>query len=96
MRKEARGMVREDEYLHNVVGLTADRKMCVLIANGRLEHLGREIAKHGAQRAIMVDNGGSSTVFHFPKGFTQPPTQLVAGLNFRPSGTAFLVVVQAA
>lgn len=94
MLKETVGLEREDDYLHNVIGITPDGQLRVLVANGRLESLGDQMAASGVRRALMVDNGGSSTVFFFPDGFRQKYIQLVAGLNYRPSGTAFLVLVQ--
>ena len=94
MRKSALGLKRENNYLHNVVGVTADGRLRVLVGNGRLERLGKRIAECGVKRAIVVDNGGSTSVFYFPRGFRHRAIQLVAAPNYRPMGTALLIVVR--
>jgi hypothetical protein len=94
MRRETRGLEREDDYLHNIIGVTPQGQLRVLVANGRLERLGQRLAASGARRALMVDNGGSSSVFWFRRGYRQRPIQLIAAPNYRPRGTVFLFVVR--
>jgi hypothetical protein len=83
----------QDTYLHNCAGVTVDGKLIVIIANGRLEDIGGKLADLGARRAIVLDNGGSSSVFYFRNSQVDSGLQLVAGPNFRPAGTAYLFAV---
>ncbi len=83
---------REDNILHNILGVDDSGKLYQLTANGRLEELGRQIKEQGAKKAICVDNSGSTVVQFYPKGVNGECKQLVAAPNYRAPGTAYLVI----
>jgi hypothetical protein len=83
----------QNSYLHNCAGVTAEGELIVMMANGNLEHIGRKLAELGATRAIVLDNGGSSSAFYFPSIDVDSGIQLMAAPNFRPAGTAYLFAV---
>ena len=86
-------LVREDFGLHNVLGVDGNGRLLQLIANGRLESLGKQIKALGATRAICVDNSGSSVVRYRPADAAGSPwIQLFAAPNHRPPGTAYLLL----
>lgn len=83
----------ETTYLHNCAGVTEDGRLIVIVANGGLERLGRALAACGAARAIVLDNGGSSSVSYYPNGCENAGVQLIAAPNFRAAGTAYMAIV---
>lgn len=84
-----RGLLPENNYLHHCAGVTADGKLLIMAAHGALEKIGARLASMGAERVLVLDNGGSCSIFYFP-GDTRQPVPLFAALNFRPFGTAYL------
>jgi hypothetical protein len=93
IRQKTEGMIRQDAYLHNCAGVTPEGQLVIVIANGRLERIGEQLADLGATRAIVLDNGGSSSVFYFRNGADASGVQLVGAPNFRPAGTAYFFAV---
>ncbi|HBI33526.1 MAG TPA: hypothetical protein DEA43_04945 [Candidatus Moranbacteria bacterium] len=83
-------------YLHNAIGLDENGQLIQLSSIGSLEKLGTELSEMGAKRALMVDNGGSVSVWFYPKGFYAKPGYTADGIplfslpNHRPEGTAYL------
>lgn len=92
-REVTAGLAVQRTYLHNCAGVTDDGKLIVVIANASLTEIAAKLADLGARRAIVLDNGGSSSVFYFRNTDVQAGIQLVAGPNFRPAGTAYLFAV---
>jgi hypothetical protein len=92
-RELTNDLAHQDTYLHNCAGVTADGKLIVIIANASLTEIAAKLAEFGARRAIVLDNGGSSSVFYFRNPDVDGGVQLIAGPNFRPAGTAYLFVV---
>ncbi|MFT5470047.1 MAG: hypothetical protein ACI8UO_005171 [Verrucomicrobiales bacterium] len=90
LTQAADGLERESSYFHNLLGVTETGEFIVLMKHGKLEDLGQEIQGLGAQRAIMVDNGGSCSVHYFREGLASAPTPLLAYPSHRPKGTAYL------
>ncbi|MCB0597335.1 MAG: hypothetical protein H6557_07325 [Lewinellaceae bacterium] len=89
----AQHLKREDDYLHNILGLNEAGHLIQYCGKGKLEDLGRHLLSHGVKSAIMVDNSGSVTTIFFPKGAqTENPIQLFAAPNHRHAGTAYLIV----
>lgn len=87
---------REENYLHNILGVDEKGKLCQLVEVGKLEDLGQKIKNLGVRRAICVDNGGSVTTIFYPKGLitgalTENYFPLVAAPNHRIPGTAYLI-----
>ena len=68
IRDEARsmGLKRENNYLHNAVGVSPDH-LIVVVAHGPLEQIGELARTAGATHALVVDNGGSVQI-----GFRRP------------------------
>ncbi len=87
------GLPLETTYLHNCAGVTDDGRLVVMMANASLEDIGMKLHGHGARRAIVLDNGGSCSLFFYPNGVSGSVIQLAAGPNFRPAGTAYLFIV---
>ena len=87
------GLAVQRTYLHNCAGVTEDGKLIVIIANASLMEIAAKLADLGATRAIVLDNGGSSSIFYFRNTDVDRGVQLVAGPNFRPAGTAYLFAV---
>ncbi len=83
---------REDKYFHNILGVDKNGNLFQYASKGKLEDLGKILVNYGVERAIMVDNSGSVSTFFYPKGINGPEIQLIAAPNYRPAGTAFLVV----
>jgi len=83
---------RESNYLHNLLGIDADRNLLQLIAVGTLENLGNTMKRMGATHALMVDNGGSIAVHFYPKGVKHHSLTLMTAPNHRLAGTAYLFV----
>ncbi|HUG71727.1 MAG TPA: hypothetical protein VMM76_28545 [Pirellulaceae bacterium] len=81
---------RENDYLHSVWGVTDDRRLIIIVANGRLEDVGRQAAALGCRRAICVENSGSSALYFVRAPERRPWFPLVSAPNFRPAGTAFI------
>jgi hypothetical protein len=92
-RELTTGLTEQDTYLHNCAGVTVDGKLIVMIANASLTEIAAKLAALGARRAIVLDNGGSSSVFYFRNTDVNSGVQLLAGPNFRPAGTAYLFTV---
>lgn len=84
---------REENYLHNVLGIDDRGNLVQYIGHGKMEALGNELSKKGVKKGIVVDNSGSTSVLFFPEGYhTKEPIQLFAAPNHRPAGTAYLVI----
>lgn len=83
---------RSDDYLHSVLGLTAEGNLVNVVAHGRLEAVGRIAAGLGCQRAVCVDNSGSVMPTFLPHGLEGESIPLLRAPNFRPKGRALLVV----
>ena len=92
-RKLTSDLAPQERYLHNCAGVTDDGRLIVIIANASLKEIAAKLAALGARRAIVLDNGGSSSVFYFRNTEISSGIQLVAGPNFRPAGTAYIFVV---
>ena len=92
-REVTAGLVVQRTYLHNCAGVTDDGKLIVIIANASLTEIAAKLADLGARRAIVLDNGGSSSVFYFRNTDLDRGVQLIAGPNFRPAGTAYLFAI---
>lgn len=92
-REVTAGLAVQRTYLHNCAGVTEDGKLIVIIANASLMEIAAKLADLGVTRAIVLDNGGSSSVFYFRNTDLDRGVQLVAGPNFRPAGTAYLFAV---
>lgn len=91
INKCASGLEREKGYfLHNAMGVDDDGRLLQLSSMGSLEKLGTELQEMGARRALMVDNGGSISVWFFPSGLKAAGIPLFALPNHRPLGTAYL------
>lgn len=88
--QHTKGLKREDMYLHNVLGVDEEGRLVQKIAIGRLECLGSGLRQMGAHRAIMVDNGGSPTVYFCPKGVTNEGVRIFAAAGHRLPGTSYL------
>ena len=58
---ETTDLPRENDYLHNAVGVGSDY-LVLVAANGPLEHIGRLASAAGASHACVIDNGGSSQI----------------------------------
>lgn len=84
------GLVREQSYLHSVWGVTDEQQLVIVVANGKLEEVGRKVAEVGCRRAICVENSGSSALYHIRDPTIRPWLPLVSAPNFRPAGTAFV------
>lgn len=90
---ETHQLEREDNYLHNVLGINDDGHLIQYIGKGRMEKLGEKLRQKGATKGIIVDNSGSSTVYYYAKGYNSNcPVQLFAAPNHRVAGTAYLVI----
>jgi len=90
---KTQSMTRENNYLHNIIGINDQGNLCQLVESGKLEDLGQKIAnKRNVKRALCLDNSGSITIQFFKKGFPGEAIQLAAAPNQRPQGTAYLVV----
>jgi hypothetical protein len=94
-REETSGLQYEDAYMHNCVGITADGQLINMINYTNLRQMARDLRNAGATRALVLDNGGSSSVFYFDN---LPPdsasvVQIIAGPNYRPRGTAYIFIV---
>lgn len=92
-REFTNGLAPQNTYLHNCAGVTVDGKLIVVIANANLLEIAAKLASLGAKRAMVLDNGGSSSVFYFRDTDVKSGIQLIAGPNFRPAGTAYLFAV---
>ena len=87
---EEMGLVREEGYLHSSIGLRRDG-VVLLMSHGRLEDLGRAQHAAGAERAIVLDNGGScgyylsslGTTFFASSTYFRPFAIAVLGLRLR-------------
>jgi hypothetical protein len=90
-RELTEGLASQETYLHNCAGVADDGTLIVIIANASLKEIAAKLAALGARRAIVLDNGGSSSVFYFRN--PDSGIQLVAGLHFRPAGTAYIFAV---
>jgi len=80
---------RESGYLHSVWGVTDDGNLAIVVANGRLEEVGRQAARLGCRRAVCVENSGSSALYFVTDPAQRPWRPLITAPNFRPAGTAF-------
>ncbi|MBC8871322.1 MAG: hypothetical protein H8E44_18000 [Planctomycetes bacterium] len=89
LKEAAKGLQREDEYLHCVWGVGRPDELIIIIAHGRLEKLGRMAQELGAKRAICVENGGSIAFYYVPTNDQQEWSPLIRAPNLRPAGTAF-------
>jgi hypothetical protein len=90
---ESHGLKRETGYLHHVLGVDAQGRLCQYICSERLEVLGLLLRQRfGVRRALCVDNGGSVEVRLYPSGVAGLAVQLFAPPNFRPKGTSYLAL----
>ncbi|MBK8656844.1 MAG: hypothetical protein IPN20_23745 [Haliscomenobacter sp.] len=89
---EEHHLQREENYFHNLIGVNESGHLIQYAAKGKLEDLGKNMRHYGVEKAIMVDNSGSVATFFYPKGVNGPSKQLIGTPNYRPSGTAFLVI----
>jgi hypothetical protein len=89
-------LMREYNYLNNIIGLNAKNNIIQLINFGRLEDLGQKIKSLGVRRALCVDNGGSISVEFYPGGLFSARRgyyqTLIAAPNHRVHGTAYIVI----
>ncbi|MHA2053123.1 MAG: hypothetical protein ACW99F_05925 [Candidatus Hodarchaeales archaeon] len=89
-------LIRENAYLHNILGLDEDGNLRQLIGLGKLENLGQKIKNRGVRRALCVDNGGSISVEFYQNGLSGARDGdyliLVAAPNHRFPGTSYLIV----
>jgi hypothetical protein len=83
---------RCDNYFHAILGSRDDGTVVCLFAHGRLENLGRLMARHGCRRAICVENSGSIMPTFLPGGLAGEVIPLVHAPNFRPRGRTLLVI----
>ena len=87
--KAAEGLEREADYLHNVLGVTDDGSVVMVMATGTLEHLGELAQKAGASHAICIDNGGSCAWLLRPAG--KPVAPFIMSHYHRPETLCMLV-----
>lgn len=90
---EAAGLKRESRYLHNIIGVDAYSNLQVHIGIGKLEDLGQRLSAAGARRALLVDNGGSTSVRFYPDGIDGEYATLLEAPNHRRLGTAYLIIL---
>ncbi len=91
--KEAAGLKRECHYLHNIIGVDAHGNLQVHFGIGMLEDLGRRLSVSGARRALLADNGGSTSARFYPDGIDGECGTLLEAPNHRRLGTAYLVIL---
>lgn len=80
-----------ESLLHSVIAQGWDGTMAVFAITGGLAAIATELVElWGVRHAVLLDNGGS-VGWHALVQDCDSPSLLVAGANYRPRGTAFLV-----
>ena len=83
-------LVAEDGYLHSTLGTSRDGRLILRTAHGSAGDLGAAQKRSGAERALLLDNGGSCG-YCLWKAPLAIPGYLGQGSYFRPRGHAVLV-----
>jgi hypothetical protein len=91
-RLAASRRVRPSEHLlHSVIAQRWDGSLVAFAITGGLKSIARVLsARWNVRHAVLLDNGGSVGWLALMPG-ADSPAVLVAGANYRPRGTAFLV-----
>lgn len=94
------GLAIADSYLHSSIGIRPNGELILVVQHGSLTELGYTHKSLGADRAILLDNGGSVGIAFWSKrawldkGWQKVknnPVYLGNGSYFRPKGHSVLV-----
>lgn len=89
---ERHGVRESTHLLHSVLARRRDGSLFAFAATGSLRQIGRTLVERwDIADAIVLDNGGSVGWMAVEPG-GGPPTLVVAGPNYRPRGTVFIVM----
>lgn len=55
-------LAREENYLHQAIGVLPDGGLVIVVAHGSLEQIGELAREAGATHAVVIDNGGSPAI----------------------------------